>query len=136
MAIPKSKSMHNRIASEQDKASTLGSMERSYGILDGVKEKSYNKVEVYNDYVAILRLPRESTIALPGSSEHSNNGVVVGFGPNCVNKFGLGDVVCLNPKGGVISELEIDGYDNGVLHLFLEKNIFCKSSKTVNITVS
>lgn len=136
MAIPKSKSMNNRIAGEQNKSSNLESLEKSYGILDDIKKKEYSEVQVYNDYVAVLRLPRESMIALPGSSEYSNVGVVVGHGPNCVNDFELGDVVCLNPKGGVISELDIDGYESGTLHLFLEKNIFCKSSKTVNIKIS
>lgn len=134
--MPKSKSLQDTIDNEIEKGDVTNSLEKSYGILNELSTKEYNRVEVYNDYVAILRLPRESIIALPGSSEFSNVGVIVGFGSKCSNRFNIGDAVMLNPKGGVISHLDIDGYDEGTLHLFLEKNVFCKVENKFNITIA
>lgn len=126
MAIPKSKSLQESIEKETDKGDITKSLEKSYDIIDSVKKKIFKRVNVYNDYVAVLRLPRESVIALPGSSEFSNIGIIVGFGAKCSNMFHVGQTVMLNPKGGVISNLDIEGYDEGTLQLFVEKNIFCQ----------
>lgn len=136
MAIPKSKSLQESIENEVEKGDITKSLEKSYDIIDHVKKKTFKKVKVYNDYVAVLRLPRESVIALPGSSEFSNIGIIVGFGSKCVNEFCVGQAVMLNPKGGVISNLDIEGYDEGTLQLFLEKNIFCQVENKFPIEIS
>jgi hypothetical protein len=135
MAIPKAESLQDKIESEVAKGDITSSVEKSHGVLKQPSQKTYNRVVVYNDYVAVLRLPRESIIALPGSTEYSNFGIIAGVGQRCVNSFNIGDAVMLNPKGGTITQLDIDGYEEGSLHLLLEKNVFCKVENSFDIEI-
>lgn len=140
MAIPKTKVLQDResagVDATMESASAL--VERSNRVTGVVADKtSLPAVSVFNDYVAVLLTPRESTIALPGKSEYSNVGVIVGIGPLCVNKFALGQNVVINPRGGAIVIVEEQGsaYDGKIVNLYQEKNIFYAAKTGPSVTV-
>lgn len=138
MAIPQAKSLSDRSCSGQSSVNPGGSLERSHRVVDSVEDSTVlPAVEVFNDYVAVLLTPRKSTIALPGNSEFSNVGVILGFGPECKNAWRLGQNVVINPKGGAIVVVEEQGpeFEGKVVNLYQERNVFygAKTGPSVNV---
>lgn len=127
MALPKSAALK----AQEDKGSEARNhgelLEKSNNVVGAVADQTtLPAVKCFNDFVAVLLTPRESCIALPGASEWSNIGVIVGIGPKCENPFVLGQNVVINPKGGGIAQVEEMGseYEGKLVQLFSERNIF------------
>lgn len=139
MAIPQAKALADRQPdNDRSEGPSSASLEASHSVVGAVEDGAVlPAVKVFNDFVAIMLTPRESCIALPGSSEYTNVGVVVGIGPQCVNEFTLGQNVVVNPKGGGIVVVEEQGpaYEDKVVQLFSEKNIFYtpKTGPTIKV---
>lgn len=94
----------------------------------------------YNDFVALIQLELETSIALPTDS-YKNEGIVVGVGPGLSDGNGgrlapqcnLGDVVVFSSKN-VIQNLESSSepYLGKKIILLSERNIFCRSRTKIN----
>jgi len=129
MAMPKSQALEDHESKNAGNPSSdaRASLEKSNLVSEPVADCTVlPEVSVFNDYVAVLLTPRVSSIALPGNSEWSNVGVIVGVGPKCENNFVLGQNVVINPKGGAIVMVEEQGsaYEGKVVNLYQERNVF------------
>jgi hypothetical protein len=137
MAIPKSSVLKNQ---DPGKASDpRPSLEKSHNIgsieVEGIE---LSEVEVFNDYVAVLRVPRESTIVLTEGEKYTPVGVIVGIGSNCVNKFSLGQNVVINPRDpGIITIVSQGGdYAGHNVCLYTERNVYYAAKDGPNVTVN
>lgn len=138
MALPKSATLEAAEAKGTSRENPGGLLEKSNNVVGTVaNETTLPEIECYNDFVAVLLTPRESVIALPGASEFSNIGVIVGIGTQCVNKFELGQNVIINPKGGGIVQVENQGdaYEGKLVQLYSERNIFYKASEGPKVNI-
>lgn len=140
MAIPKTAALAEMEGKVEEASTPSGeSLEKSHNVVESVADGvTLPEVKVFNDYVAVLLTPRESCIALPGNSEWSNIGVIVGVGPECKNEFTLGQNVVINPKGGGIVEVQEQGpaYEDKLVQLFAERNIFYATDEGPNVNVT
>lgn len=129
MALPKTKMLVNHESTGDGQSSIGPALERSLGVRSefyNPDSPSLTNVKVFNDYVAVMLIPIESVIAMPGANQFSPVGVVVGIGQKCTNKFEFGERVVVNPKDpGIALVIEQGpGYEGREVRLYLERNIF------------
>ncbi len=129
MVLPKTKTLVSH-ENTGDGQSCIGpALERSLGVRSehsGSEAQSLTNVKVFNDYVAVMLIPIESVIAMPGANQFSPVGIIVGIGEKCTNKFEFGERVVVNPKDqGIVAVIEQGpGYEGREVRLYLERNIF------------
>lgn len=137
MSLPKSQVLKNQ--SKGAAANPTNLLEASHGVgTTSIDEITLREIKVFNDYVAILRVPKQSTIALPDSDQFTPIGIVIGIGDNCVNKFSLGQHVIINPKDPGIVRVVEQGpeYEGHTINLYQERNIFYAAGyNTINLKV-
>ena len=138
MSLPKSS-----ILAELDKDNSPGYYDKvsaavanSSDVLKSSDGLSLPELKVYNDFVAVLLIPRKTSIVVTGTGEYANIGIIVGAGQTCVNKFKISTPVLINSKAwaapvAVIEDLPpeytVDGETRRVV-LIQERNIFCEAS--------
>ena len=121
----------------------INSVANSSDVLKSSSGSVLPELTVYNDYVAVLLIPRKSHLVITGTGEYANIGILVGVGQSCVNKFVVSQSILMNSKAWAApialiedlpSEYTIDGELRKVV-LIQERNIFCEAETDEQIAV-